>query len=191
MQVYFIASSRLVEKDAELYRRMYECIADGNKMVSDKVLRWTKMGIRDLRNESLKVKRENYEESIKSLKKAELVIIEVSGHSMSAGYLISQALGMNKPIIALYKNGVRPVFIGGINSQKLFLVEYTQDNVEEILKITLKKVASLIDVRFNFFVSPKILTYLDWVAQKRMEPKSVFLRSLIEKEMKKEKEFKG
>ena len=190
MQVYFIASSRLVEKDAALYRRIYDCIADGNKMVSDKVLRWTKMGIRDLRNEPLKVKRENYEESIKSLKKSELVIIEVSGHSMSAGYLISQALEMNKPVIALYKSESKPVFIGGIVNQKLFLVEYDKDNVEEVLKTTLKKVTSLIDVRFNFFVNPKILTYLDKVAQERMVPKSVFLRNLIEKEMKKDHDFK-
>jgi len=46
------------------------------------------------------------------------------------------------------------------------------------------------DVRFNFFVSPKILAYLDWVAQKRMVPRSVFLRNLIEKEMKKDKGFR-
>jgi hypothetical protein len=46
-------------------------------------------------------------------------------------------------------------------------------------------------VRFNFFVSPKILTYLDWVGQKRMIPKSVFLRNLIEREMKKDRDFKG
>ena len=191
MQVYFVASSRLVEKDKGLYRKMFDCIADGNKMVSDKVLKWTKIGVKDLRDEPLKVKRENYEQSIKCLKKAELVVMEVSGHSMSAGYLISQALDMNKPVIALYKAEVKPVFIGGIANQKLFLVEYTQDNVEEVLKTNLKKVASLVDVRFNFFVNPKILTYLDWVTQKKMIPKSVFLRNLIEREMKKDREFKG
>jgi hypothetical protein len=109
---------------------------------------------------------------------------------MSAGYLIAQALEMNKPVIALYKADVKPIFIGGIVDQKLFLVEYNNENVEEVIKTTLKKVAALVDVRFNFFVSPKILTYLDWVTQKRMIPKSVFLRNLIEREMKKEKDFK-
>lgn len=190
MQVYFVASSRLVGKDVTLYKRMYEVLADGNKMVSDKVLKLIKSGIRDLKNESLKFKRSNYEESIKSLKKAELVVIEVSGHSMSAGYLIAQALEMNKPVIALHKAESKPIFIGGIVDQKLFLVEYNNENVEEVIKTTLKKVAALVDVRFNFFVSPKILTYLDWITQKRMIPKSVFLRNLIEREMKKEKDFK-
>jgi len=32
---------------------------------------------------------------------------------------------------------------------------------------------------------------LDWVAQKRMQPRSVFLRNLIDREMKKDKEFKA
>lgn len=189
MQVYFLASSRLVEKDRELYKRMYDCIADGNKMISDKVLKWTKMGVRDLRNEPLKVKRENYEYLVKCLKKAEIVVTEVSGHSMLAGYLISQALDMNKPVVALYTADSKPVFIAGINNKKFFLVEYDKENIEKVLKKTFKEVSSLIDVRFNFFVSPKILTYLDWVGQKRMVPKSVFLRNLIEKEMKKDHEF--
>jgi len=48
-----------------------------------------------------------------------------------------------------------------------------------------------IDVRFNFFVSPKIISYLDWVSKNRMVPRSVFLRELIEKEMKKDKDFRG
>lgn len=189
MQVYFVASSRLVAKKAGLHERMYRVLADGNKMVSDKVMKWIKSGVRDLRGESLKFKRENYDQSIKSLKKAELIVIEISGHSMSGGYLISQALDMNKPVIALYESDSKPIFVAGINNRKLFLLEYNEENIEQVLKKALKEVSSLIDVRFNFFVSPKILTYLDWVTQKRMIPKSVFLRNLIEREMKKDREF--
>jgi hypothetical protein len=190
MQVYFVASSRFVAKEAGLHERIYQVLSEGNKMVSDRVMKWIKSGVRDLSKESLKFKRENYEQSMKWLKKAELIVIEVSGHSMSGGYLISQALDMNKPVIALYKSDLKPVFVAGINNRKLFLLGYDEENVEQVLKKALKEVNSLIDVRFNFFVSPKILTYLDWVAQKRMIPKSVFLRNLIEREMRKDKEFK-
>jgi hypothetical protein len=63
--------------------------------------------------------------------------------------------------------------------------------MEKILWDSLKEAKCLIDMRFNFFVSPKILNYLDWVGHKRMIPKSVFLRNLIEREMKKDREFKG
>lgn len=190
MQVYFVASSRLVANEMDLYRRMYECISKDNKMVSKKVLRWLKMGVKDLRHADIKFKRENYKQAVKDIKKAELVVMEVSGHSMSAGYLICQALDMNKPVVALYKGEHKPVFIGGIVNSRLFLVEYNDKNVEEVIKLTFKKVLKLIDVRFNFFVSPKILTYLDWITKKRKVPKSVFLRNLIEKEIKKDQEFK-
>ena len=70
-------------------------------------------------------------------------------------------------------------------------MEYDKQNIENLLDKATEEAKKEIDVRFNFFVSPKILTYLDWVAQKRMIPRSVFLRNLIEREIKKEKEFKN
>ena len=190
MQVYFIASSRLVEKNREMYSRMYDFLARDYKMVSDKVRQWIKTGTKDLSGAPLQVKRGNYEESMKCINKADLMVMEVSGHSMSMGYLISKALEMNKPVIALYTVDHKPVFIKGIVNPKLILVEYTKDSLEKVMDEAFKKAKGLIDMRFNFFVSPKILTYLDWVAQRRMVPKSVFLRNLIEREMKKEKEFR-
>jgi len=160
-------------------------------MVSDKVMKWVKVGVRDLSGVPLRVKKENYIESMNSVKKADIVVMEVTGHSMSMGYLISKALEMNKPVIALHKKESVPVFINGISDQKLIISGYTEENIEEVMGMTLKKASSLIDVRFNFFVNSKILSYLDWVASKKMLPRSVFLRNLIEHEMKKDKEFKS
>ena len=191
MKLYFVASARLVDIDPKLYSRMYSCLSTEGKMVSDKVMRWVKKGVKDMSGVPQKIKRENYIESINSVKKADVVIMEVSGHSMSMGYLISNALEMNKPVIALHKKEHVPVFIKGIGDPKLIISEYDSENVEQVIKEAVKKADTLIDVRFNFFVNPKILNYLDWVAQKRMQPRSVFLRSLIEREMKKDKEFKA
>ncbi len=191
MQIYFIASSRLVGKDKEIYEKMYKTISLEHKMVSDKVWKWIKGGTVDLRGAPLKTKRENYEQTLKCINKADIVIMEISGHSMSMGYIISKALEINKPVIALYTADADPIFIKGISNPKLILMEYNKENIEKVIWESLKKAKSLIDMRFNFFVSPKILTYLDWVGQKRMIPKSVFLRNLIEREMKKDHEFKG
>jgi hypothetical protein len=169
---------------------MYGCLSNEGKMISDKVMKWIKTGTKDLSGAPQKIKRENYIKSIDSVKKADIVVMEVSGHSMSMGYLISKALEMNKPVIALHKKEHVPVFIKGINDSKLIISEYDGENVESVIKESFKKATSLVDVRFNFFVSPKILSYLDWVSQKRMIPRSVFLRNLIEHEMKKDKEFR-
>lgn len=190
MKIYFIASSRLVGANPKLYSKMYSYLVTNNKMISDKVLKWVKMGVRDMSVAPLKIKKENYLESLDSVKKADVVVMEVSGHSMSMGYLISKALEMNKPVIALHKQEHAPNFIKGISDPKLIISEYDEKNVEEILEKSLKTATGLIDVRFNFFVNSKILNYLDWVSQKRMVPRSVFLRNLIEHEIKKDKEYK-
>jgi len=191
MQVYFIASSRLVAQDKEIYSQMYKTISSEYKMVSDKVWKWVKTGVNDLIKSDEQAKKENYTETLKCINKADVVVMEISGHSMSMGYIVSKALEINKPVIAMYREGMEPVFIAGIGDPKLIMVKYTPENFEKMIWESLKKARSLIDVRFNFFVSPKILTYLDWVGQKRMIPKSVFLRNLIEREMKKDRDFKG
>lgn len=191
MKLYFVASSRLVGADPKLYGKMYSFLSREGKMVSDKVMKWIKRGIKDLSVAPLKTTRDNYIKSIEAVKKADIIIMEVTGHSMSMGYLISKALELNKPVVALHKKEHPPIFIKGINDQKLIICEYESENVEEIMGEALKRANSMVDVRFNFFVNTKILNYLDWVAQKRMQPRSVFLRNLIEREMRKDKEFKS
>jgi hypothetical protein len=191
MQIYFVASSRLVAKKVKLYSRMYKIISDEHKMVSDKVLKWIKTGIKDFSKESIETKKENYLHIIKCIKKADIVVMEISGHSVSMGFILSKAMEENKPVIAMYTSDMDPVFVKGIVNSKLILAEYKKENLEQVILASINKAKCLVDMRFNFFVSPKILNYLDWVAQKRMIPKSVFLRHLIEREMKKDREFKG
>ena len=191
MRIYFIASSRMVGTNPKLYAKMYSYLSTEGKMVSDRVMKWVKGGIKNMSEAPLKVKKINYLESVNSVKKADIVVMEVSGHSMSMGYLISKALEMNKPVIALHKKECTPNFIKGIGDPKLIISEYVEEDVEKVISESLKKATGLIDVRFNFFVNSKILNYLDWVSQKKMLPRSVFLRNLIEHEMKKDKEFKA
>lgn len=191
MKVFFVASPRSANKDPDFYRRMYKTIqASCGKMVSDMVLEFTKTQLDDFYNRTHKDRVEHFKNTMDSVKKADVVVVEVSEHSMSMGYIVNKALEASKPVIAIYQAGKDPYFFSGIEDTKLLIVDYTNSNFEEKIKDAFEKVKDLSDVRFNFFVSPKILNYLDWVAQKRMIPRSVFLRNLIEREMKKEKDFK-
>jgi hypothetical protein len=191
VQAYFIASSRLVAKNKEIYKRMYEAIGAENKMVSDKVWQWVKKGVKDLSEATIEEKRDNYKKTVKAINKSDVVVMEISGHSMSMGYILSQALEQNKPVVVLYKKGMEPIFVKGITNPKLVLAEYNQQNLEKVIDGAIGQAKGLVDMRFNFFVSPKILNYLTWVSEKRRIPKAVFLRHLIEREIKKEREFKG
>lgn len=191
MQVYFVASSRLVGKDIDLYSRIYKTISSEHKMVSDKVWKWIRNGIKDLSQASIEAKKENYLNVLKCIKKADMVVMEISGHSVSMGFILSKVMEENKPVVALYTAKMNPVFIKGIVNKKLILAEYNKKNLEQVISDSIKKAKCLVDMRFNFFVSPNILNYLDWVGQKKMIPKSVFLRHLIEREIKKDKDYKG
>ncbi len=170
---------------------MYEAIGAENKMVSDKVWQWVKKGVKDLSEATIEEKRDNYKKTVKAINKSDVVVMEISGHSMSMGYILSQALEQNKPVVVLYKKGMEPIFVKGITNPKLVLAEYNQQNLEKVIDEAIGQAKGLVDMRFNFFVSPKILNYLTWVSEKRRIPKAVFLRHLIERDIKKEREFKG
>ncbi|MCX6726816.1 MAG: hypothetical protein NTY75_03295 [Candidatus Shapirobacteria bacterium] len=192
MKIYFVASPRLVIKEPELYRGIHRYLAKNNVMLSDKLIKWTdKKSIEDVYNESAEKLTSGYKRAIEAVKKADVIMMEVSGHSVSMGFLASKSLDLSKPVVAFYKKGTRPFFLSGINDPRFKLIEYNNKNINEMLDLAVEEVKKSIDIRFNFFVSPKILAYLDWVSQKKMTPRSVFLRDLIEKEMKKDKEFKA
>jgi hypothetical protein len=95
------------------------------------------------------------------------------------------ALNMGKGVIALYMKNKYPFLLGGIQSDRLVIEEYAPKNVKEVLKMAFDQLTEQMDVRFNFFISPSIGAYLDWVAKTKKEPRAVYLRKLIEEDMKK------
>lgn len=192
MKAFFVASPRSVNIEPELYKKMYKMVQNNcTKMIGDLVLEFANENLDSFYNRSHKDRVDHYKRTMDFLKKSDVVVVEVSEHSMSMGYIVNKALENSKPVIALYKKGHDPYFFSGIEDNKLVISSYTEETLEKVVSEAFEKIKSLSDVRFNFFVSPKILAYLDWVAQKRMVPRSVFLRDLIEREMKKDKDFKG
>jgi len=189
MRIYFTASLRGKKEFGENYSEIVRILTKlGHKVFSEHILKYDQPGIGNLSDEEAK---RNYVRIITEIKKAEIVVAEVSTQSLSVGHELTETMMLNKPMVMLYVGERKPGLLFGSNYDKMQIVQYTPGKAEEVLEKAVEDAMKYVDVRFNFFVSPKILTYLDWVAQKRMEPRSVFLRKLIEKEMKKDKEFKG
>lgn len=130
------------------------------------------------------------ERILKELKSADICVFETSLPSLSVGYLINMSIDLGKQVIVLTQKNSPSFVLGWVKSDALSVVKYTSENVNKVLEESLKRAEENSDVRFNFFVSSKILNYLDFVAKKRMIPRSVFLRNLIEKEMKKDTEYR-
>jgi len=131
-----------------------------------------------------------YKEVIQHVRSADMIFVEISYPStVNVGHILTYALDTGKPVVALYKTGREPFFLRGRVDDKLILLEYNDKDVKEVVANALDYAASAQDVRFNFFISPQIGRYLDWVSKKKRIPRAVYLRKLIEEEMVANKEF--
>ncbi len=125
------------------------------------------------------------------IKKADILIFETTKPDVSVGYEVALALNMLKPVIVLYNEelGLPPHSLKGYNLEKLQVLGYNNHTLEEILELALEHASDSADVRFNFFISPKIGNYLDWISRRKKIPRSVYLRRLIDNDMQMNSEF--
>jgi len=187
MKIYYTSSARGTKEFKEKYGKIFQTIEKlGHKHLDDLVLTIDKDVFYDGTH---KDQTELYEQTIKFIKKSDIVVLEVTVPSFSMGYVLHKALEMNKPVIALYQPGNPPFFAQGIENDKLQVIEYSDSDIETTLKDAIEYAQGKADVRFNFFISPAIGSYLDWISKVKKIPRSVFLRGLIEKDMSNNDEY--
>lgn len=189
MKVYFSASKSNAGAYEVMYKRIVAVLeASGLTVLETERLKSKTgafLGISDAAKVQL------YKSMIQLMDKADMSVFEASFPStIHVGHEITLSLERGKPVVVLYREGREPILFKGMKNDRIIWVEYNDENLETKLESAVDEAKKNMDVRFNFFVSPKLLTYLDWVSQHRMIPRSVFLRNLIEREMKKDKEFK-
>lgn len=190
MKIYFTGALSGKEKYLENYKAIVAHLRlRGHKVFAEHIL--TEGKEKQVKQQTAEDRENVYKDLLKKIKTSDMVVAEISTPSVSIGHEITNALEMSKPVIIMHIPGETSSLLEGKVDEKLHIVTYNLENLNEVLDKALEEARLKMDVRFNFFVSPKILAYLDWVAQKRMVPRSVFLRNLIEREMKKDKEFKG
>jgi len=189
MKVYFGTSPRIKERDPKIIDRIYKIIETcGYRHTSKWVKEMTSEGFYGMSEKDLTFHHKQTETAIKA---ADICVFEASTRSLSVGYLANFAIENGKVVVILSQNKESLLLFRSVTSEQVLSVVYDEKNLDDKLKEALDEASSRTDVRFNFFITPKLLSYLDWVAQKRRVPRSVFLRELIEREMKKDKEFEG
>lgn len=121
----------------------------------------------------------------KWINNCDCMIAETSFPSISVGYEISLALSRGKPVLILYSSGHAPTLLAHHHDEKLICEKYNDDTLEDIIKDFLNYVQGTNDMRFTFFITSEIASFLEKISQNKKIPKSVYLRRLIEKEMNK------
>lgn len=187
MKVYFTASARGKREFEDNYREIYTAIERlGHKNVDDLVI---KIDADDLYSGTHDDQVKLYKQAIAHIQESDVVVLEISLHSLSMGYVLHKALDIGKPVVVLYARDHEPYFVHGIENEKLQVIEYSPDSIEETLKSSFDYAEDQMDTRFNFFISPSIGAYLDWVSRKKKIPRAVYLRKLIMDDIKREKSY--
>ncbi|MBI5613747.1 hypothetical protein HY947_02385 [Candidatus Gottesmanbacteria bacterium] len=189
MKVFFTASQRGQGEYGAKYKKIAEALEQhGYKLLDDDILTDSSQSFYSrLEKGGHKTYEEFYKKKIRLIQEADLCVFESSTQSLSIGFVIEKALEFNKPVIVLFTEGNSPVFIQGTSEEKLILHSYTEENIASVLKKVLLEAESLRDKRFNFFISPKLLEYLERVSKKQEITKSTFIRGLILEHMKRHK----
>lgn len=189
MKVYFTASVFQQEQYKDYYLQIVSILMKlGHKVIHEHV---TKTDMSFVNSQTVKQNREYYQTVQKGISNADILVAEVSFPStLNIGHEITLALSKGKPVICLYLKGKVSAFFNGIKNDKLLYEEYTPETLEKVLVESLEHLSENTDTRFNFYISPEIENYLDWVSQTKKLPRAVFLRNLLEKAMKAEKDFK-
>lgn len=190
MTIYFTASIYLNHLYRDNYLKIVSLLKEmGHKVIHEHI---TTVPLEKVFSMPDKDKVAYYKKVLGWISKADVIIAEVSFPStLNVGHEVSIALEKGKPVIALYVDGKESPFFQGNQSEKLIYTKYSFVNLKPVLQQNLDAVENLSDARFNFYISPEINRYLDWVSQHKKLPRAVFLRSLLEKAMKADKNYKG
>ncbi|MBI3620252.1 hypothetical protein HY214_03875 [Candidatus Roizmanbacteria bacterium] len=120
-----------------------------------------------------------YDTTLGYLKTADVNIFECSFPSLGLGFQIEKSLEFNKPTIIIYLQNYTPFFLAGVKDEKLIFAKTTGKDVEKVLKKAFEEAKKRADKRFNFFISPYLLSYLNKVTKNQNITKSMFIRGLI------------
>ena len=127
---------------------------------------------------------------LRTLARADLVIVEATEESLSVGYKIATAVQLKKPVLIMIRkdalstntsfgNGISPDF-----DNLVTVKQYDTDSLRAVIGafIDENKIHKK-DMRLNFFINPEINAYLKHQAHITGKNKSEILRDLILREI--------
>lgn len=186
MKVYFTASLRGVQYYERYYKQISEEIVKlGHQHLDDEIFTLNRAKYySELETTGKESHIKLYQKKILAIQTADVCVFEVSLNSLSIGYQIEKSLYYHKPTIILYLEDSIPYFFDGIDHEKLILRSYKENSLPSVLKQAFVDAQHKKEQRFNFFISPALINYLDESAKKLGMTKSVYIRTLIEEDMK-------
>jgi hypothetical protein len=181
MKIYFMAPMRAKANDVGYYKKIYTSIEELGYNLTDKYLieHDSDEHYKKFEDKTGEYYHTFYTKTIENIKNADINIFECSFPSLGLGYQVEKSLQLNKPTIILYRKGMIPHFLLGIDEDKLVLTVVNENDISTTIEKAIADARHLADKRFNFFISPSLLTYLEKASKQGGITKSTFIRNLI------------
>lgn len=181
MKVFFMAPMRGQEVFNEIYSKIYQYLEDNGCTIVDKVVLEKKSSefYKELEDGGEKAYHEYYQRMLNNLKIADINIFDASFPSLGTGFQILKSLELNKPTVVLYQEENPPHAIIGTMDDRFILKKYTKTNLKKVIKEVLELSKERADKRFNFFINPRLLAYLEETSKEQGITKSMFIRNLL------------
>jgi len=188
MKVFFTAPYSGSEVFGEYYKAIYNYVESlGYHQVDNEAVMINYEEYVKKMSESREAQSTHFKKKIDSIQSADICVVEVSTHSLGTGFVIQRALAIGKPTIALYYKDNTPFFINGIQDEKLIVKSYDDNNYKKVIREALNLAREKRDKRFNFFLSPKLLNYVEDTSRDMGVTKSKLLRDMIVSHMRENK----
>jgi len=184
MTIFFSGSLYGKKKYADRYTKIVDIVEqNGHRIAADHILNTSH---EEIQNRPARDDAKQFKKILESIKRSDALFVELSHPSSSAGFFIAQALNLGKPVVIFFAGEEEPHLLKSLEllSEKLAVVRYRDTlDLDTEVPLMLDFVSEAQDTRFNFFVTPDIASYLDWVSKERRIPRSVYLRRLIDEDM--------
>ena len=186
MLVHLIAPVNGLKENIESLRTIVKSVKDeGHNLARDWLDKAYEEEISKTTSNSETFWQDIIQYNLEAIAKADVLIADISYDNTAIGYQIATAIHQKKPVLLTLREGqeVSP-FTWNIPSSFLKRVEYTQDNISEVILPFLKENdITTKDMRFNFFIDRPIYNYLRWSALKTGKTKAEILRELVQREI--------
>lgn len=187
MRIVFVASLAGKKQLEENYRQIVVlCRQHNHKIFDDYVFKYdaeylTKGNINSLKR--------NYKNISYEIKKADVLIAEVTQSSLGVGRFISIALEYHKPILLLYSRYIPRAFVYD-PTRLITLRKYSLSNPKElehkIIKFLQIAVKKRLTYRFNLMLTKEMEEYLTTTISRENLSKADYIRKLISEKMEKD-----
>lgn len=194
MKIYFTCSTAEFQSYEKSYFQIRNVLIEEGHVLTRDWLPHTAEWIKENKTDITRDIKSIYRACVDAIHDADLVIVEDTVSNFSTGHQITLALQYRRPTLVLWKGKkhrqFQQMFIHGIESDILQISEYTDKDLDEIIKTFIKKYGNANEKnRFHLVLNQVERNYLDWAQFQKHNSRTNVIRQALRDEIEGDEEY--